>query len=436
MRPQDLIKQKRDGGSLTTAEIRFLIEGYAAGRIPDYQMAALTMAIFFQGMTHAETVALTECMLHSGRVVDLSAIPGRKVDKHSTGGVGDKISLPLAPAVAAAGVPVPMISGRGLGHTGGTLDKLESIPGFQVDLPITRYAEILQQIGICMIGQTAEIAPADKKLYALRDVTATVESIPLITASILSKKLAEGIDAVVFDVKTGSGAFMKTEAQAAALAQNLVEIGSMLGKEVIALITDMDQPLGECIGNTLEMLESIEVLQGRGPADVVALTVELGAYMLLLGRVAANVEQGRQKMRQVLTDGSALRKFQQLVALQGGDPEVIANPAKFVRAAQHAVVTAQEFGYVQAIHSEALGIASMMLGAGRERLDSQIDHAAGLRLQKKVGDAVACGEALCLVEYNDGAKLPAAVKLIAQAYRIGAPPPEKSPLIKRVLTKS
>lgn len=434
MRAQDIIKTKRDGGVLSREEIRFLIDGYTAGRIPDYQMSAFTMAVFFRGMSKDETVALTECMLHSGIVADLSMIPGRKVDKHSTGGVGDKISLPLAPAVAAAGVCVPMLSGRGLGHTGGTLDKLEAIPGFRVDIPFDRYVEILQQIGVCMIGQTAEIAPADKKLYALRDVTATVESIPLITGSILSKKLAEGIDGIVFDVKTGSGAFMKTEEDSRRLAQSLVEIAAMMGKDAVALITDMDQPLGYAVGNTLEVLESIDVLRGGGPADVVELTVELGAYMLKFGGGAASIEQGREAMRRVLSDGSAFEKFRQLVELQGGDPSVITDPSRFKRATHQQVICAEQSGYIEAIHSEQIGIASMMIGAGRERLDSVVDHAVGLMLKKKVGDRVEAGEALCIVEYNDAAKLDAAVALIRQAYRVGSTPHEPRQLIRFVIT--
>ncbi|GAK50017.1 pyrimidine-nucleoside phosphorylase [Candidatus Moduliflexus flocculans] len=434
MRAQDIIKIKRDGGVLSREDIRFLIDGYTAGRIPDYQMSAFTMAVFFRGMTKDETVALTECMLHSGIVADLGMIPGRKVDKHSTGGVGDKISLPLAPAVAAAGVCVPMLSGRGLGHTGGTLDKLEAIPGFRVDIPFERYVEILQQIGVCMIGQTAQIAPADKKLYALRDVTATVESIPLITGSILSKKLAEGIDGIVFDVKTGSGAFMKTEEDSRRLAQSLVEISAMMGKDAVALITDMDQPLGEAVGNTLEVLESIDVLRGSGPADVVELTVELGAYMLKFGGGASSIEQGRDAMRRVLSDGSAFEKFRQLVELQGGDTAVITDPSCFTRAAHQQVVCAEQSGYIEAIHSEQIGIASMVIGAGRERLDSVIDHAVGLILKKKVGDRVEVGEPLCVVEYNDAAKLDAAVALIRQAYRIGATPPANTPLIRAIVT--
>lgn len=435
MRAQDIIKKKRDGGQLTRDEIRFLIDGYTAGRIPDYQLSAFTMAVFFRGMTREETVALTEAMLHSGTVVDLSMISGKKVDKHSTGGVGDKISLPLAPAVAAAGVCVPMLSGRGLGHTGGTLDKLESIPGFRVDLSLEQYAAILHDIGVCMIGQTKEIAPADKKLYALRDVTATVESIPLITASILSKKLAEGIDGIVFDVKTGSGAFMKTYDDSAKLAQNLVEIASMMGKDAVALITDMDQPLGEMVGNTLEVLESLDVLRGGGPADVVELTVELGAQMLRVGGAAETLEQGREKMRRVLYDGSAFEKFRQLVELQGGDVEVILHPAKFRRAEHQWPVRAKAFGYVEAINSEMVGVASMLLGAGRERVDSPIDHAAGIVLKKRIGDRVDEGEPLCVLEYNDGARVDAAVQQIEQAYRIGERQPERAKLIKASMSK-
>lgn len=436
MRPQDIIKKKRDGGTLTRAEIQWFIEGYTAGRIPDYQMSAFTMAIFFRGASKEETVTLTDCMLHSGIIVDLTALPGKKVDKHSTGGVGDKISLPLAPAVAAAGVPVPMISGRGLGHTGGTLDKLEAIPGFQVNLPVERYIQILQEIGICLIGQTQEIAPADKKLYALRDVTATVESIPLITASILSKKLAEGIDGIVFDVKTGNGAFMKTEADAIELAQNLVDISSMMGKEAVAVITDMNQPLGYCVGNTLEVLESLDVLQGQGPDDVTALTIELGAYMLKLGGAVTEIEAGRTRMRQVLSDGSALKKFEDVVRLQGGDAEVIRHPAKLKRAAHQQIVRASQSGYVGGIHSETVGVAAMLLGAGRERIDSVIDPAVGVILRKKIGDPVAAGEALCVIEYNADTRLPEAVARLTQAFVISDEPPVKPPLIKRIIEKN
>ena len=436
MRPQDIIKKKRDGEALTAAEIHYLIDGYTAGRIPDYQMSAFTMALFFQGASQEETVALTESMLHSGIVANLSSIPGKKVDKHSTGGVGDKISIPLAPAVAAAGVCVPMLSGRGLGHTGGTLDKLESIPGFQVNLPLERYVEILKAIELCMIGQTSDIAPADKKLYALRDVTATVESIPLITGSILSKKLAEGIDGLVFDVKVGSGAFMKTEEDALELAENLVQIGTMMGKEVVALITDMEQPLGFCIGNTLEMLESLDVLRGKGPQDVVELTVELGAYMLKLGNAVRTVEQGRENIRQVLSDGSALEKFRQLVKLQGGDISVIDNPETFPRGNHRQEIAAADSGYVQSIDSEGIGIASMLLGAGRENLESQIDHAAGIILRKKVGDAVMQGEPLCVLEYNTETKLHDAIRQVEKAYTIGVTPLARVPLIRKIITSS
>lgn len=433
MRPQDLVKKKRDGQALTDAEIEFLINGYVQGRIPDYQMSALAMAIYFQGATRDETVALTRCMLHSGIVVDLQSVPGRKVDKHSTGGVGDKISLPLASAVAAAGVPVPMISGRGLGHTGGTLDKLESIPGFRVDLAVDEYRRILEQIGVCMIGQTADIAPADKRLYALRDVTATVESIPLITSSILSKKLAEGIDALVLDVKVGSGAFMKTPAQAEALARSLVEIGTMMGKETVALLTDMEQPLGNAVGNTLEVLESIDIMSGAGPQDVRELTVELGAYMALFGRAVDTLDAGREALARVLDTGAALKKFQRLVELQGGDPELIRHPDRFRRAARRQSITTEQSGYVQSIDSEAVGIAGMLLGAGRQRVDDRIDHDAGIVLAKKVGDRVAAGDELCRLEYNRDDQLDAAIAAVQGAYRIGPQPPAAAPLIKQVI---
>ncbi|PID58205.1 thymidine phosphorylase [candidate division KSB3 bacterium] len=436
MRPQDIIKKKRDGIALTHAEIQYMVDGYINSRIPNYQMAAFTMAMFFQGATKAETVALTESMLHSGTVVDLALLPGKKVDKHSTGGVGDKISIPLAPAAAAAGIYVPMISGRGLGHTGGTLDKLESIPGFQVNIPLDRYVEILKAIGVCMLGQTSDIAPADKKIYALRDVTATIESVPLITASILSKKLAEGIDGLVFDVKVGNGAFMKTEADATILAKNLVSIASMMGKDVVALITDMNEPLGFCIGNTLEILESLEVLQGRGPEDVVKLTVELGAYMLKVGKVAETIDAGRQKMRQVLSDGSALRRFRQLVQLQGGDISVIDNPETFKRAEYTQEIRAQSNGYISSMHSENIGTAAMLLGAGRDNMASQIDHAAGIILKKKVGDRVTRGDTLCVLEYNDHSRLEDAVRTIQESYTIGSVQPKARPLIRKVVTGS
>jgi len=322
MRVVELIKKKRDGGELSRDEITFLIRGYTRSEIPDYQMAAFLMAVFYQGMSLAETVALTQEMIHSGQVVDLSEIPGKKVDKHSTGGVGDKTSLVLAPLVAAAGVPVPMISGRGLAHSGGTLDKLESIPGFRVNLSLDEYRQVLKKVGLVLIGQTEKIALADKKLYALRDVTATVESIPLIAASIMSKKLAEGIDGLVLDVKTGGGAFMKTFDEARRLAETLVTIGQHTGKQVTALITDMDQPLGRAVGNSLEVIESIETLKGHGPPDLTELSVELAAHMVVLGERAGTVEEARGMVTEQINNGRGLERFRAVIEAQGGDPEV------------------------------------------------------------------------------------------------------------------
>ena len=327
MRAYDIIRKKRDGVALSDEEIRAFLAGYTDGSIPDYQAAALAMAVFFRGLDPRELATWTDAMLHSGDVIDLSDLPGRKVDKHSTGGVGDKVSLCLAPIVAACGVKVPMVSGRGLGHTGGTLDKLEAIPGFTVDLPLARFREIVADVGLCLIGQTERLAPADRKLYALRDVTATVESIPLIASSILSKKLAEGIDALVLDVKVGRGAFMKTEDDARILARTMVDIGTRVGKQVVALLTDMSQPLGLAVGNALEVVEALEVLRGGGPADLVEITLALAAEMLVLGGVADDLDAGRARALEAIADGSALERMRRLVAAQGGDPSVIDDPA-------------------------------------------------------------------------------------------------------------
>lgn len=427
MRTVDLIRKKRDGGTLTGEEIRAFLEGYTRGEVADEQAAALLMAIFWRGLSDAELVAWTDGMLRSGVVLDLSDIPGPKVDKHSTGGVGDKISLPLAPAVAACGVRVPMISGRALGHTGGTLDKLESIPGFRVDLSLDRFRACVREIGLSLIGQTAEICPADKKLYALRDVTATVESIPLIASSILSKKLAEGIDGLVLDVKHGSGAFMKRIEDARTLARTMVAIGDGAGKAVAALLTDMNQPLGFKIGNALEVEETVDVLKGRGPADVVELTVELGAEMLLLGGVARDREDGRSRIREVLADGRALARFRECVRLQGGDPAAL--EGGLPQAARRHAVRADTSGWVVAIDTEAVGVAAMVLGAGRARKEDAIDPAVGIVLEKKIGDAVRVGETLAVLCYDDEARLEAAATGLARAYRIGPERPVRGPLV-------
>jgi pyrimidine-nucleoside phosphorylase len=434
LRVYELIHRKRDGAAVPPAEIAELVRGFTAGEIPDYQVAAFCMAVFFRGMEPAEVEALTRAMLESGDVLDLSDVPGRKVDKHSTGGVGDKISLPLAPLVAACGVPVPMVSGRGLGHTGGTLDKLEAIPGFRVDLPVERFRAQVRDLGCCLVGQTARIAPADKRLYALRDVTATVESIPLIAASIMSKKLAEGIDGLVLDVKVGGGAFMKTLPDARRLAGVLAGIGRGFGKRVTALLTGMDQPLGRAVGNALEVVESVEILRGGGPADARALTVELGAEMLLLGGAAADLRAGRAAIERAIADGSGLAKLRAIVAAQGGDPATIDDPSRLPRAAERLDVPSPADGVVEAIDTEAIGLLGMALGAGRARVEDRIDPAAGLVVHRKIGDRVARGEPLCTLHGGRGGEPPARVAArAAAAWRVG-PGPVAPPtlLIERI----
>ena len=384
----DVIRKKRDGGELSRNEIESLVNSYTRGDIPDYQMSAWLMAVVLRGMTRAETAALTDAMLRSGEVLDLSALPAKKVDKHSTGGVGDKTSLVLAPLAAAAGVMVPMISGRGLGHTGGTLDKLEAIPGFNVNLPVAHFRRVLETCGCAMIGQTAEVAPADRKLYALRDVTGTVESPYLICASIMSKKLAEGIDALVLDVKTGSGAFMKSEKDAVFLAELMVETGERMGKQMVALITDMDQPLGSMIGNALEVVEVVEVLRGEGPEDLRQLCLELAGWMLHLGGVADTVAEGKKQSEKLIASGEALDKFRQMVALQGGDLRAIDDPKKLPQAQHTMILSSPKNGYLAALQCEQVGTACVILGGGRERKEDSVDPAVGIVLHKKVGDPV------------------------------------------------
>jgi pyrimidine-nucleoside phosphorylase len=435
MRPLDLIRKKRDDGELSSDEIAFLIRSYTADEIPDYQMAAWLMAVLIRGMTGAELSALTGAMLHSGEVLDLSDIPGAKVDKHSTGGVGDKTSLIIAPIVAAAGVIVPMISGRGLGHTGGTLDKLQSIPGFNIHLSLSEFRRVLKLCGCALIGQTAEIAPADKKLYALRDVTATVESPNLICASIMSKKLAEGIDGLVLDVKTGSGAFMKTEQDSVHLADLMVETGKRMGKKMVALITDMDQPLGLKVGNALEIEECIEVMNGKGPPDLREISIELAAWMFSLAGRTPSVETGRQLADGLIRDRSALKKFREIVQQQGGDPNTIDDPRRLPQARNRIPLPSPAAGFVEAIQCEQVGIASLVLGGGREKKEDVIDPAVGLVLHKKVGDPVQKGEPLCTIHYNSDARLSNAQNLLQQAYRIAEKPPAvRRPLIHRVIT--
>ncbi len=429
----DVIRKKRDGGEMSSGEIESLVNAYTRGDIPDYQVSAWLMAVVLKGMTRAETAALTDAMLHSGEVLDLSSLPGRKVDKHSTGGVGDKTSLVLAPLAAAAGVAVPMISGRGLGHTGGTLDKLEAIPGFNVNLSVAQFRRVLETCGCAMIGQTAEIAPADRKLYALRDVTGTVESPYLICASIMSKKLAEGIDALVLDVKTGSGAFMKNEKDAAFLADLMVETGERMGKQVVALITDMDQPLGCMVGNALEVVEVLQVLRGEGPQDLRQLCLELAGWMLHLGGISDSVEAGKKRSEKLIASGKALERFRQMVELQGGDPRAIDDPEKLPQAGHSTILSSPSSGYVASLQCEQVGTACVILGGGRERKEDSVDPAVGIVLHKKVGDAVSPGEPLATIYYNAENKAQHARQLLQQSFQIADSPREKRPLIHRVI---
>ncbi len=390
----ELIAEKRDGRRLDEAQIERLIHAFGSGELADYQMSAWLMAVFFRGMDDEETVALTRAMLRSGDVLDLGDVPGIKVDKHSTGGVGDKVSIALAPLVAACGVPVPMVSGRGLGHTGGTLDKLEAIPGFSVNLDVPTFRRIVREVGTCMIGQTERIAPADKRIYALRDVTATVESIPLIVASILSKKLAEGIDALVLDVKVGRGAFMKTEAHARALAEALVRVGTAAGKRVVALLTDMSAPLGRTVGNAIETREAIEILHGQGPADLVECTYALGAEMLRLGGVAHSKEEAREALRGAIASGKAVEVMERMVAAQGGDASVVARPRRLAVAPVAVEIDAPRGGFVTGIDALEIGLAGVALGAGRTRADQAVDPAVGIELAVARGDRVERGAVL------------------------------------------
>ena len=433
----DVIRKKRDGVELSRGEIEGLVNAHTSGDIPDYQVSAWLMAVVLKGMTRPETAALTDAMLHSGEVLDLSSLAAKKVDKHSTGGVGDKTSLVLAPLAAAAGVAVPMISGRGLGHTGGTLDKLEAIPGFNVNLPVETFRRVLETCGCCMIGQTAEIAPADRKLYALRDVTGTVESPYLICASIMSKKLAEGIDALVLDVKTGSGAFMKSEKDASFLAELMVETGERMGKQVVALITDMDQPLGNMIGNALEVVECVDILRGAGPADLRELCLDLAGWMLHLGGAAKSVAEGKKQSESLISSGKALERFRQMIELQGGDPRVIDDPKRLPQAQHTTQTVSARAGYVSSMQCEQIGTACVILGGGREKKEDSVDPAVGIVLHKKVGDKVEAGEPLATIYYNAEAKAQHARRLIEQSCEItDTPPAHRRPLVHKVIGKS
>jgi pyrimidine-nucleoside phosphorylase len=419
MFPQHIIARKRDGAELTREEIDALVRGATDGSWADYQLSAALMAICLRGMTARETAALTEAMMRSGMVADLSDLRRPKADKHSTGGVGDKVSLHLAPMIAACGVAVPMISGRGLGHTGGTLDKLEAIPGFRVNLSLPEYRAQLERIGLALIGQTAELAPADKKLYALRDVTATVESIPLICASILSKKLAEGIDVLVLDVKFGRGAFMKEKARAKELATALVSVATAMGKPTRALLTAMDEPLGRAVGNALEVAESIACLKGEGPADTMAVTYALGEQMLILSGVASDPKDAQKQLEHAITSGAALDKFADLIAAQGGDAHVIEKPERLPQAIQQVTLKAERVGFVTDVDAMGVALAALRLGAGRAKAEDKIDPAVGVSRLVKVGEPVEAGSPLCTIHANDEAALREASAMLNAAIKIG-----------------
>ena len=433
MRMYDLIMKKRNGGTLSDDEIEFMIKGYTAGEIPDYQMSAMTMAIYFQGMNEKETLALTMAMAKSGDLLDLSDIHGVKVDKHSTGGVGDKTSLALTPMVAAAGVTVAKMSGRGLGHTGGTIDKLESFTGFSTAITEQQFKDNVNRIGIAIMGQTADLAPADKKLYALRDVTATVDNMSLIASSIMSKKLAAGADAIVLDVKTGSGAFMKKEEDSFALAHEMVRIGNGAGRKTIAVVSDMDQPLGYAVGNALEVREAIDTLKGNGPEDFVELCMTLGSYMLVAGGIANSREEAEKILTNVIESGSALDKLAELVEAQGGDKELVYHPERLPAASIVQEIVSPASGYIQKIICDEIGICSLILGGGRETKESAIDLTVGLVLHKKVGDEVKEGDSLATIYANSQTKLNLAKERFLKAYTIGENPVEKKPLIKGIV---
>jgi len=433
MRMVDLIEKKRDGKSLTKEEIDYIVTAYTEGSIPDYQMSALLMAIFYVDMTDEEITNLTLAMANSGEVIDLSSIEGIKVDKHSTGGVGDTTTLILAPLVASVGVPVAKMSGRGLGYTGGTLDKLEAIPGFKIELSEADFIRLVNESKVAVIGQSGDLAPADKKLYALRDVTATVSSIPLIASSIMSKKIAAGADAIVLDVTTGDGAFMKNLEDAKRLAQTMVRIGKLANRQTMAVISDMSQPLGEAIGNSLEVVEAIETLQGKGPKDLEEMCYALGSQMVVLAKKADSLEEARQLLEEALHSGKALEKFRQMITDQGGDATVIDDPSKILTAKYEVEVPAETSGVVTKLVANELGIAAMMLGAGRKTKDEDIDHAVGIKLHKKVGESVSKGESLLTI-YSNTEAIEDVKALIDQNIEIGEDGAEP-PLIHDIITE-
>jgi len=433
MRTVDLIQRKRDGGELDTGEISYLVDGYTRGEIPDYQMSAFLMAVFFAGMTDREVSTMTDCMIRSGETVDLSDVNGVKVDKHSTGGVGDKTSLIVAPLAAAAGVIVPMMSGRALGHTGGTLDKLESIPGFRTDLTPEQAKAQLSEIGLVFIGQSDRVAPADGKLYSLRDVTATVESIALIASSIMSKKLAEGLDALVLDVKVGSGAFIKKQVDARRLAQMMVGIGRRVDKRVQALITDMNQPLGYAVGNALEVMEVSQTLMNQGPPDLTRLSIELAARMIFLAKITPTLDDARHLAETKLVDGSGYRKFKQVIQAQGGNAQALDKFELLPNATGMREIASPRAGYVSAIEAEDIGRASTLMGAGRDRKDDRIDPAVGVILEVKVGEKVDAGAVLCRLYYTSEERVEEAAELVEGAFRVSSQKAEDRELILEVV---
>ena len=429
----DLIVKKRDGGELSQEEIQFMIQGYTGGQIPDYQMSAMCMAILLRGMTDRETLDLTMAMVHSGETLDLSPIRGMKADKHSTGGVGDKTSLVLCPMVAACGLKVAKMSGRGLGHTGGTIDKLESFPGFTTGISEETFFKNVNEIGIAIAGQTADLVPADKKLYALRDVTGTVPSIPLIVSSIMSKKLASGADVIVLDVKCGSGAFMKTEEEARTLAQGLTRIGRLAGRKCAAVITDMDQPLGWAVGNALEVKEAISVLKGEKSGDLLELCLTLGSCMLTEAGLAGSIEEARAMLEKTISDGTALEKLSQMVTAQQGDGRDVYDTSRLPVAPVQLEVSAPESGYVRRIEAEQVGLVSMHLGGGRATKESVIDLSVGLVLHKKVGDRVEAGESLATIHAASREKAVEAAELLRACYSLSPDPVQRSPFIKDIV---
>ncbi|MEE1070842.1 MAG: pyrimidine-nucleoside phosphorylase [Cellulosilyticum sp.] len=433
MRMYDIIEHKKKGMALSPEEIHFVVEGYTKGEIPDYQVSALLMAIYFKGMTLEETATLTMEMAQSGDMIDLSPIEGIKVDKHSTGGVGDKTTIVLAPLVAAVGGKVAKMSGRGLGHTGGTIDKLEAFEGFKVEIPEEDFFKQVNEHHIAVVGQSGELAPADKKLYALRDVTATVDNMSLIASSIMSKKIASGADAICLDVKCGTGAFMKTLADAKALAGAMVDIGNHVGRHTMAIVSDMNQPLGYAVGNALEIIEAIETLKGNGPADLTELTMTLASHMLVLGKVCDTLETARQKVQEVIDNGKAIEKLQEWIKLQGGNPAAVLDYSLMPQAQYSKEVVLSQAGYVSAIDAESVGKSALVLGAGRETKESEIDLAVGIVIHKKIGDYIESNDSVATIYYNDLAKCEAAEKILKEAYKVSDEKVQSNTLIYDII---